>query len=82
MKNIKKSCITAIAMLCALLTVVILSISLLVTRHQLQEELEYNEYQDAIILALYEYYNLTVDDITTDAEVEAAQEVEDKWLDY
>lgn len=83
MKNYKNSCTAATAVIFTLLTsIAILATNLMITKHKLSEEKELNQYQDSLILALYDYYNLTVDDISTDAEVEAAMNVEDKWLDY
>lgn len=83
MKNYKNSYSVAIAVIFTLLTsIFILATNLVITKHKLSGEKEFNQYQDSLILALYDYYNLTVDDISTDAEVEAAMNVEDKWLDY
>lgn len=78
----KNKNIAAIAVIIILLTAIsILATSLVVVKHQLNEELEYNMYQDSLIIAMYHYYNLTVDDVITDAEVKAAMDVEEKWLD-
>lgn len=83
MKNYKNSCTAATAVIFTLLTsIAILATNLVITKHKLSEEKEFNHYQDSLILALYDYYNLTVDDISNDSEIKAAQEVEDKWLDY
>lgn len=50
------------------------------TRRRESEEM--HRLKDTLILSLYKYYMLTKDDIITDAQIEAAQSVEDNWLDY
>jgi len=83
MKDTKTNCTAATAVIIILLTVIaILSTSLVVTKHKLSEVTEFSQCQDSLILSFYRYYDITRDDVITDAEIMAVEEIENRWLDY